>query len=175
MNINDQAAVAASYAHLSPPKALARYVKFVWAVLGVVVIVATSVVNNLANVMPAAYLAAVQGIIGALSSLLVLRDSNTLSPATVVSLVSKYLPNHTLVAVADAAVPLVPLVDTYFKDLTGSRPITPEVTPTAPAPVAAPSLVPEPPLSAPVDTLPTPAPVVPPAAPATAAAAPPIA
>jgi hypothetical protein len=98
------AVVAASY---PLPPAVQRYAKFVWGIVGFLLVVATTVVNNYANVMSQGWLSLVQTIIGVLSAVGVLVQQNALDPSTIISLVEKFLPNHTLVTKDAAAAPLV--------------------------------------------------------------------
>jgi hypothetical protein len=79
------------------PSWVARNAKFLWAAGGLVLTVATDVVNGYASVIPASWLTAVQGVILALTAIGVQRDTNAVGVAEVVSLVQHVLPSHTLV------------------------------------------------------------------------------
>lgn len=131
MKVRDKAAVVAAYSSTSfQPTLLERYMKFFWAVVGVTVTLLLAVANNLADIMPPSYLAVVQVVVGLLSSLLVLRDSNALTPAAVVELVDRYLPGHTLISLADT---VDVLGNTSSVDVRGNDSAAPALPNPAPA------------------------------------------
>jgi hypothetical protein len=121
------------------PPVVQKYAKLVWGIVGFLTLVLTTIVNNYANVMSQGWLAVIQLVISVLGLAGLAVQSNAIDPATIVALVEKFLPNHTLVEKAS----FVPL------------PAPPVATP----PLAAP----EPPVQAPVAVVapvPTPAPPV---------------
>jgi hypothetical protein len=139
------AVVAASY---PLPPLVQRYAKLIWGVVGFLLVVLTTVVNNYANVMGQGWLSLIQTIIGVLTAVGVLVQQNALDPSTVVALVEKFLPNHTLVPKVDTNVLVPPAVPTLP---------TPSLAPAVPAAPAKPSPAPavQAPTSTP-DALPTP-------------------
>lgn len=111
----------------SSPSWLSRNAKFVWAAAGVVLTVATDVVDHYAQVIPSGWLPVVQGTVLALTAVGVQRDRNAVAIEDVISMVQHVLPAHQLVALPSAA------------DVLANAPVlaTPTSVPAAPAvPVA---------------------------------------
>lgn len=98
--------VAAEYSEAyHQPSALSRYAKLAWVSAGVVLTMLTTITSYFVNYIPPNALPYVLGIIGVLTAAGVARDANAQTPATVVGLVDKFLPNHTLIAKTDTSVP----------------------------------------------------------------------
>jgi hypothetical protein len=128
----DQAHIAGQYAaDQHQPLFIERYAKGAWALAAVLLNLLVGVVNNFADVIPAPYMVGIQGIIGVLTLAGVIRDRNAVSPATVVDLVDKLLPLHTLVPKAD--VPLLDDTERFIAGMTASAAADAAATP-APAP-----------------------------------------
>lgn len=109
---------------MTTPTWVARNAKFLWAVAGLILTVATDVVNGSVGVVPAAWLPAIQGVILALTAIGVQRETNAVGIEEVVQLVQHVLPGHQLVALPTASAVLK-----TAEPVVADVPVAPMVTP----------------------------------------------